>query len=295
MNKIKGSLAILGTAIAYGSYGVWAKLIGSEFEIFFQTYVRAIFAWLIVLGIVFYLKDWKKVKSFYDYKILFLIAFFGIFTQAIYYAYLKLGIGLASILYFFSILLIQFFIGYFIYKEKINLIKIFSVLFSCFGVYMIFKNEVHNFEFLAIVAGVLAGFAVGAQASITKLVSKKYSSWQISVFSWFGVIITCLPFSVYFGEVQHLPQLNLSWFYLFLFSILGLSIFPLLIYGYKKIDVSLGGLIGLVEIPAAILFGYIFFGENVTQNMIIGSIIILFSAAIPDIIDILKIDKSYAK
>jgi drug/metabolite transporter (DMT)-like permease len=82
---------------------------------------------------------------------------------------------------------------------------------------------------------------------------------------------------------------------LFLFSILGLSIFPLLIYGYKKIDVSLGGLIGLVEIPAAILFGYIFFGENVTQNMIIGSIIILFSAAIPDIIDILKTDKLYAK
>jgi drug/metabolite transporter (DMT)-like permease len=176
MNKIKGSLAILGTAIAYGSYGVWAKLIGGEFDIFFQTYMRAIIAWLIVLVIVFYLKDWKKIKSKFDYKILFLIAFFGIFTQAIYYSYLKLGIGLASILYFFSILLMQFFVGYFIYKEKITFIKIFSVLLSFFGVYIIFKNEIQNFEVLAMVAGVVAGFAVGVQASITKLVSKKYSS-----------------------------------------------------------------------------------------------------------------------
>jgi drug/metabolite transporter (DMT)-like permease len=97
-----------------------------------------------------------------------------------------------------------------------------------------------------------------------------------------------LPLSIYFGEIQHLPQINLSWLYLFLFSILGLSIFPLLIYGYKKIDVSLGGLIGLMEIPAAILFGYLFFDEKVTTMMIFGSLIILFAAALPDILDICK-------
>lgn len=108
MSKIKGSLAILATALLYGSYGVWANLIGDTFDLFFQTYVRATLAWLIILGIVLYLKDWKSIKSFYDYKILFLIAIFGIFTQAIYYSYSELGVGLASILYFFAILVTQF-------------------------------------------------------------------------------------------------------------------------------------------------------------------------------------------
>lgn len=294
MNEIKGSLAVLGTALAYGSYGVWAKLIGTDFQLFFQTYSRAIIAWLIVVAIVIYLKDWKKVRSAYDYKILFLIAGFGIFTQLIYYAYLKLGIGLASILYFFAILVIQFFIGYFIYKEKITFIKLSSLLLSCLGVYLIFRDDTFGFELLAIVVAIVAGFAVGAQASVTKLISKTYSSWQISVFSWAGVIITCLPISIYLGEVQHAPALNFTWLYLLLFSILGLSIFPLLIYGYKRIDVSLGGLIGLVEIPAAIWFGWFFFGEQVTQAMIIGSGIIIFAAALPDILDILK-NKNYAK
>ena len=88
--------------------------------------------------------------------------------------------------------------------------------------------------------------------------------------------------------MQYIPTLNITWFYLLLFSVLGLLIFPLLIYGYKKIDVSIAGLIGLVEIPMAILFGNIFFDEQVTTTIIIGSVFILVSAALPDLLDVVK-------
>lgn len=288
MNKFKGSLAVLATALLYGSYGVWANLIGDSFDLFFQTYTRAIVAWVIVAGIVIYLKDWKRIQNYYDYKILFLIAFFGIFTQAIYYAYSELGVGLASVLYFFAILLIQFLIGAFIYREKLGWVKWVSMLFAIFGVFLIFKNDAFVFGILPSVVAIISGFAVGAQASITKLVSKKYSSWQISVFSWFGVIATCVPLSLYFNERQIMPEFEVAWLYLVLFAIMGLLVFPLLIYGYKRIDVSLGGLIGLVEIPAAILLGYLFFNEQVTSTIIIGSILIMLAAALPDILDLIK-------
>ncbi len=288
MNKFKGSLAVLMTALLYGSYGVWANLIGDSFDLFFQTYTRAIIAWIIVVAIVLYLKDWKRIQSFYDYKILFLIAFFGIFTQAIYYAYSELGVGLASVLYFFAILLIQFLIGAFIYKERLGWIKWLSMLLAIFGVFLIFKNDAFMFGIFPSVVAIISGFAVGAQASITKLVSKKYSSWQISVFSWFGVIATCLPLSLYFNERQIAPTLDITWLYLVLFAIMGLLVFPLLIYGYKRIDVSLGGLIGLVEIPAAILLGYLFFSEQVTSTIITGSLLIMLAAALPDILDLIK-------
>ncbi len=276
------------TALLYGSYGVWANLIGDSFDLFFQTYTRAIIAWIIVVAIVLYLKDWKRIQSFYDYKILFLIAFFGIFTQAIYYAYSELGVGLASVLYFFAILLIQFLIGAFIYKERLGWIKWLSMLLAIFGVFLIFKNDAFMFGIFPSVVAIISGFAVGAQASITKLVSKKYSSWQISVFSWFGVIATCLPLSLYFNERQIAPTLDITWLYLVLFAIMGLLVFPLLIYGYKRIDVSLGGLIGLVEIPAAILLGYLFFSEQVTSTIITGSLLIMLAAALPDILDLIK-------
>jgi drug/metabolite transporter (DMT)-like permease len=87
MNKLKGSLAILMTACIYGSYGVWANLIGENFDLFFQTYTRALLAWIIVVGVVVYNSDWKPIKSTRDFRVLFLIAFFGVFTQSIYYAY----------------------------------------------------------------------------------------------------------------------------------------------------------------------------------------------------------------
>ena len=203
MNKLKGSLAILGTAFAYGSYGIWAKLIGSSFDLFFQTYMRAIIAWVIILGIVIYLKNWKKIRNSYDFKVLFGIAVFGILTQGIYYSYLHLGVGLSSILYFFSILFAQFFIGIYFYKEKITTIKIISLIFSIFGVILIFKNDIESFEILAVIIALISGFSIGAQSSLTKLVSKKYSSWQISLFSWAGVILTCLPISLFLKETQH--------------------------------------------------------------------------------------------
>jgi drug/metabolite transporter (DMT)-like permease len=268
MNKIKGSLAILATACIYGSYGVWANLIGESFDLFFQTYTRALLAWLIVVGIVIYNKDWKPIKNLRDFKVLFLIALFGVFTQSIYYAYQTLGIGLASILYFFAILLIQFLIGFVLYKEKATLVKIVSLVFSIFGVFLIFKNDISGFGIFPAIVALVSGFAVGAQASITKLVSGKYSSWQISVFSWLGVVLVCIPLSLHFGERQILPAFDLPWLYLFTFAVIGLLVFPLLIYGYKRIDVSLGGLIGLIEIPAAILLGYLFFSEQVTSTII---------------------------
>ncbi len=161
MDKLKGSLAILGTAICYGSYGVWAKLIGSEFGLFFQTYTRAIIAWLIVIAIVIFLKQWRPIKSKFDYGVLVLISFLGIFTQSVYYAYLHLGIGLTSVLFFFAMLLVQFLIGIFLFKEKLTTIKTISVLLSLFGVYLIFKNDINTFQLFAVIVALVAGFWLG--------------------------------------------------------------------------------------------------------------------------------------
>lgn len=288
MNKLNGSLAILVAALCYGSYGVFGNIIGGSFDIFFQTYARAIIAWLIIVVIVLVFKLWKKIESRSDLNILLYISAFGVLTQAIYYAYQTIGIGLGSIFYFFAILVVQFVMGSLLYKEKISLVKIVSVVLAFVGIYLIFSNDIQGFEPLGIIAAIASGFAVGGQAALTKMVSGKYSGWQISLFSWFLVIVACLPLSLMFNETQVIPSFDMSWFYLVVFAIIGLLVFPLLIYGYKRIDVSLGGIISLIEIPAAIWFGYIFFDEQVTPTIMLGAAIILLSAALPDFYSIVK-------
>jgi drug/metabolite transporter (DMT)-like permease len=285
MNKIYGSLAIFVSALLYGSYGVWAVLIGNSFGLFFLTYVRALIAWLIIFLIVILFGHWKKIKNKFDFKILLLLSILGIFTQAVYYSYQIIGIGLSSLFNFTAILISQYLIGYILFKEKISKYKLVSLLLAILGIVFIYIQDIKGFGILAALIAVVAGAAVGTQTSLTKLISQRYSGWQISLFTWASVILFCAPMSLYLGELQQFPTLSLPWFYLFLFAIVGLSIFPIVVYGYKRIPVMVAGLIGLLEIPSAILFGVVFFGEALTSSMIFGSSLILLSAIIPIVYD----------
>lgn len=286
MDKVYGSFAVLLSAVLYGSYGIWAVLIGSELDLFFQTWLRALIV-LILTSMLIYYFGWKKIER-KDYRILLFLGSLGFATQMVYYSFQEIGIGLTSVFNFTAILISQYLVGKIIFDEKIGVVKIISLVMSVVGIYLIFSSELDLGKIFPVAVAILAGCAVGMQSSLTKLVSNKYSSFQISMFTWSGVMISCLPLSIIFHEKIYLPQSPTIWFYLLVFSIVGMLTFPLIVYGYRRIDVSIAGLIGLLEIPSAITFGWMFFGEVVTYSMIFGSVLILFSAALPDIYVLFK-------
>lgn len=288
MNKALGVSAVFIASLLYGSYGIWSVLIGKEFGIFFQSYARALIVLAIIVPIVVWFVKWKRILRS-DYSIFFILCLLGVFTQApIYYAYQNAGVGIASIFFFTAYLIAQYVIGTFVFREKIGLIKVVSFCLAILGAYLVLVNDIHVFALLAVAMAVLAGASGGAQVALTKLVSEKYSSLQISVFTWSAVVISALPLSLYLAETQHIPTISVSWIYLLLFSISGLLTFVLIIYGYKRVEASVGGLIGLLEIVFAVVFGWLFFGEQITPTIFFGSTIILFAAMLPDLSRLLK-------
>ena len=99
MQNLKGQLFVLLSAVLFGSYGIWAVLLGSDFGVFFQGYVRSFLVLLILVSIMVLTNSWKPLTKS-DMKAYAWCCGFGIFTQApLYYAFQHAGVGIVSLVF----------------------------------------------------------------------------------------------------------------------------------------------------------------------------------------------------
>ena len=188
----------------------------------------------------------------------------------------------------------HFFIGYLFLSEKLTFIHYTSAFLALIGI--IFASGLGSvFSVLGIGLALMAGIASGAQFSFTKLVSDKYSPLQISFILWISIFITHLPLSILLSEIQHIPTISLEWGAMVLYSLAGLIGVWAVIEGYKYINVSIGSLIGLLEIVFAVALGVLFFQEQTPLTLILGCVCILLSAALPSLYDLYYATKSFDK
>ena len=271
------------SAIGFGSYGVWSKFIGEDFGIFYQGWVRSALVLLFLIPIAYFTKSFKPVKKT-DLKWILIPVLFGVATQApLYYAFINMDIGTATLIFYSMYVITSYVVGKIFLKEKITIPKIISLFLAFLGLFLIFGISLSIFSFLALLMAGVNGIASGGEVATTKKTTEKFSSLQIGIYVWAGILITHLPLSLLFGEKQIVPELNLVWLSMCAFALAGLISFWLVIEGYKYVDASIGGLIGLFEIIAGIGFGFIIFHEELTLLTYLGGGIIILSAMLPDL------------
>lgn len=283
-----GYLMIFLSAIGFGSYGVWSKFIGEDFGIFYQGWVRSAIVLAILIPIALATKNFKPVTKA-DLKWVLAPVLFGVATQApLYYAFINMDIGTATLVFYSMYVITSYVIGKMFLGEKITGVKSISLLLAFVGLFLVFGISLQYFTFLALFMAAINGIASGGEVATTKKTTHKFSSLQIGIYVWAGILITHLPLSLIFGETQIIPQFNFVWFSMLAFALVGLAAFWLVIEGFKYVDASIGGLIGLFEIIAGIAFGVMLFGESVTGITLLGGCIILLSAMLPDLTTILS-------
>ncbi len=283
-----GYIMIFISAIGFGSYGVWSKFIGEDFGIFYQGWVRSALVLLFLIPIAYFTKSFKPVKKT-DLKWILIPVLFGVATQApLYYAFINMDIGTATLIFYSMYVITSYVVGKIFLKEKITMPKIISLFLAFLGLFLIFGISLSIFSFLALLMAGVNGIASGGEVATTKKTTEKFSSLQIGIYVWAGILITHLPLSLLFGEKQIVPELNLVWLSMCAFALAGLISFWLVIEGYKYVDASIGGLIGLFEIIAGIDFGFIIFHEELTLLTYLGGGIIILSAMLPDLTTILS-------
>ncbi len=276
-----GSLMALFSALFFGSYGVWSRLIGDDMENFFQGWTRALIILILIVPLTLWRREMIKIAS-QDRKWLAIFLAFTSMTQApIFYAFNHMDIGTASLLFFVSMFLTMNAIGFSFFKEKLDTVKILAIICAIAGMYFVFSFSISSFTFFAACMAIVNGIASGGEVAFSKKLSSNYSPLYLTLLSWIIILISNSVISLALGETQIVPTFSTVWFWQLCYSVTSLFAFWLVIEGFKRIDATIGSLIGLLEIVFGVVLGIILFSETLSAHVAIGGLLIIFAAAIP--------------
>jgi drug/metabolite transporter (DMT)-like permease len=285
----KGALIVALSALFFGSYGVWSRIIGNQVDNLFQVYVRSLIILIFIIPIGIFTHNFKKVEK-KDRKWIFIYSMASSLTVApIFYAYNKIGIGSATLLFYASFTIVSFILGFISFGEKFSLDKRIALIFALIGLYLVFDLSFQQNNLLAALAAIISGSAGGIEVSYTKKISNNYSALQLNVFTWSVILIFHFIGSLLIGERQSFPELSTAWFGILGYAIASLCAFSFVVIGYRYVQPGIGALTGLLEIVFGIIFGIILFSEVLTIQILIGGILIFVAAALPNIVSLVKV------
>ena len=281
--QFKGSLLILASAFFFGTYGVWSKMMAGQFDDYFQGWTRSliIVITLLIFGGVF--KSFRKIdKEDIKYYIIYAVPG-AMVVPYYYYGFTHLSIGTATLLFYASLTITSYILGILFFHERMNISKMASLGLGLSGLFSIYSLSLKE-ALVPIIICSLAGIIGGVEVVFTKKISDKYSAIQLTTCLYSMSFFIC--FIIYM--VMHNFQFNISWDKIAWAGNIGHTIsslmaFLLVVRGYRFLEPSVGGIIGLLEIPIGICFGIFLFGEAITPSIIIGGSLIICSAALPNV------------
>lgn len=288
-NQVKGSIYTLLSAFFFGTYGIWSKIMGKEFDEFFQGWTRSliILAILIPIGLLF--NKFKKIeKSDVKYFMIFGIPG-ALVIPTYYYGFVHASIGVSYLLLYAALTITTYVMGILFFNERMNAIKYSSLGLGIVGLILIFSFKM-GLSFLPLFMTTLAGIFSGIEVSFTKKVSERYSPLQLTVFMYGVCFIICIVMYLLDNNFTFVFNLNKeAWLGNIGHAISSLFAFYFVVIGYKYLEPSIGGIVGLLEIPIGIALGIAILGEKLTITIVIGAIVIILAALLPNITELMKL------
>ena len=281
--KTKGTLFILISALFYGTYGIWSRIMGHSFGEFTQAWTRGLFL-LIVIFLAN--KRFKVIKPFKktDWPWVLVIALAGGLNQApYYYGFQHLEIGTATLLFYASLVVGGYIQSKLALKEKINRSKLISLFIAIAGMGLIYRFSLTPNQILPAILTCLAGFLGAATVVLTKKLSGNFHELQIMIGYFVMGVIFNLPLAFIFNETLPALTNSTAWLAQLAYAISLFTANFTAIEGFKYLEGSIGSLIGMTEILFGILFGFMFFSEILTPTTFIGGFLIILAASLPNL------------
>lgn len=282
MEKIKGILYIILSAIAFGIMPILAKLsYRGGANTYTTLFLRFLFAAIMLL---YYLKT-KRISLKLNKKQFFLVFIIGMFgytftATSLFMSYNYISIGMASmILYTYPAIVTL--LSYMFYKEKIYARKMFSLIISLIGIYILIDKGSVSFNLRGIIlAGIAAVlyslYVLGASLKEIKEINSYVLTFYISCISavvMFIAAITTSNFNMHISFYGLVSILLLA----FISTVVALMTF---LEGVRIIGPSKASIFSTLEPIVGLILGILLLGEPISARIIIGSILIVVSIGI---------------
>lgn len=185
-----------------------------------------------------------------------------------YYAILHAGVSISLAVTYAGIVIGSFFFGWLFGKEQFTKEKAMSAIFGFVGLGLVFSPSFGSFAWVALVAALISGLSAGANGVFSKLIH--YNAAQSTLAVWLTTLISSLIMATIVADKPPAFGWHIQWFYLACFAVASLVASWSYIKGLKLIDAGAAGILGLLEIVFAVLFGVIFFHEKPSPIALVG-------------------------
>ncbi len=285
--ETKGILYITFSALFFGSYGIWAKLMATSFGNFSQAWIRSLLILAIIIPIGIVRKDFKKIQK-KDYIWFFLISLVSFSAAPYFYAFHTMPIGTATLFFYTSLVITGYIFGVIFFKEVLSHIKVISLILAFVGMFLIFRFSLTGASILGAIGTIFAGSLGAFDTSLTKKVSREYTSNQILVYIFGATALVNFIISVLIKDPVPTSLFSIGSFAEIAYTIAMLLAMLFVIEGFKHTEAIIGSLLGLSEILFAIIFGILIFKQSFDIFSLLGTLLILISIAFPQLFTMIQ-------
>jgi drug/metabolite transporter (DMT)-like permease len=262
---MKGELAIITSAILMSTVSVFVRNTGND--PISVAFLRLFFATIFLFAFAFI-----RHEKFFFSKTLLILGILNLLTISSYISAIQeIEVGIAALLLYMApiyVIAIAYALG-----EKIERNTLIALPLGFLGLYLMLSPYA---EFSpGIIFGLISGISYALVFTFSKKARQIHSSFQISFFNVLIGSIILSPYFILFGN----KAFPILW-------AVGLGLIPtaipfmLFAYGMKSVKLQKAPLIALVEPMFAVLIGYFYFGEVLSEKQLLGGALILIATAL---------------
>lgn len=280
MKKYLGEIGLFGIAIIWGSGFIGTKLALDGGLSTVQTLTLRFFIASVMLGIIFYKKIKENIskESIIAGALLGLFSFVGFTTQTLGLVYTTVSKN--AFITAVNVVIVPF-IGYILYKRKLDKIGVISSFMALVGIAVLSLEadlSINFGDFLTFICAI--GFAF--HIFFTGEFSKKYNSYVLTVTQFVVAFLLSLILQTVTGETNFsaTPVGLMGALYLGIFSTaIG---FLLQTICQSKVDQTRTAIILSTEAVFGTIMSVLIFHEVLTSRMVVGCIIIFVSIIVAE-------------
>ncbi len=179
-------------------------------------------------------------------------------------------------------------IGKFFFDEQLTPIKVVSLGLAMIGLFVIYRFSLTPEQFIPAISMMIAGLMGSTVVVFSKKISSYYSEVQILTNVFAVMLVANLILSWLLGETMPALELSTPWLAELGYAATMLIANTAVVAGYKQLEPSVGGVLGLLEVVFAAFLGVVIFQEAITPSLIAGSVLIIAGAGMADAASIVK-------
>ena len=269
-NNFTGLYWLIFNEVFLIAHIILIKTLVGDFSVFQIVFMRSISSSIIIIPILFYVKNQKNIFGQFQANLIrVLLSFMAISIQ--FFTISNIQLAQVSTIGYLRPSIMSIF-AFFILSEKQSKGRWLVLIVGFLSILLVFSPESNSIQLIALLA--LLGSCCGSLSTIfQKFLSKKFSEIQLMVWYSVGISILSFPFCLYTWKEVSLNEL----IFMILTGLLATSAQYFYIKAFRLSQASFLAPIQYFHLIPVLIIGYLIFSEIPSYQTLFGALIIILS------------------